>query len=113
MPGELGRDDISTLLRAWSEGDRSAVERLTPAVYEELRRLAHHYMKAERPGHSLQTTASQSSGTFLYFAPYFKARKPIKIRSALNWKSTLAWVPDTQGLTASRCSFLFDEQWAT
>jgi len=57
MPGELGTDDISTLLRAWSEGDRSALERLTPAVYEELRRLAHHYMKAERPGHSLQTTA--------------------------------------------------------
>jgi len=57
MPGDLSTDDISTLLRAWSEGDQSALERLTPAVYEELRRLAHHYMKGERPGHSLQTTA--------------------------------------------------------
>ena len=57
MPGELGTDDVSTLLRAWSDGDQSALERLTPAVYEELRRLAHHYMKGERPGHSLQTTA--------------------------------------------------------
>ena len=57
MPGDLGTDDISTLLRAWREGDQSALERLTPAVYEELRRLAHHYMKGERPGHSLQTTA--------------------------------------------------------
>src|ERR1700751_4414197 len=57
MPGDLGTDDISTLLRAWCEGDQSALERLTPAVYEELRRLAHHYMKGERPGHSLQTTA--------------------------------------------------------
>lgn len=50
-------DDISTLLRAWSEGDQSALPRLTPIVYDELRRLARRYMKRERPGHSLQTTA--------------------------------------------------------
>ena len=57
MPGGLGTDDVSTLLRAWSDGDQSALERLTPVVYEELRRLAHRYMKGERSGHSLQTTA--------------------------------------------------------
>ena len=45
------------MLRAWSEGDRSALDRLTPIVYEELRRLARRYMKQERAGHSLQTTA--------------------------------------------------------
>ncbi len=50
-------DDVSTLLRAWSEGDRKALERLTPIVYDELHRLARRYMKRERPGHSLQTTA--------------------------------------------------------
>ena len=50
-------DNVSTLLRAWSGGDQSALERLTPIVYDELRRLARHYMKHERPGHSLQTTA--------------------------------------------------------
>ena len=50
-------DDISTLLRAWSDGDQSALERLTPIVYDELHRLARRYMKRERPGHSLQTTA--------------------------------------------------------
>src|ERR1700704_5848995 len=50
-------DDISTLLRAWSGGDQSALDRLTPFVYDELRRLARRYMKHERPGHSLQTTA--------------------------------------------------------
>ena len=50
-------DDISTLLRAWSDGDQSALTRLTPIVYDELRRLARRYMKRERPGHSLQTTA--------------------------------------------------------
>jgi RNA polymerase sigma factor (TIGR02999 family) len=49
--------EISTLLRAWSGGDQSALERLTPVVYDELRRLARHYMRRERPGHSLQTTA--------------------------------------------------------
>jgi RNA polymerase sigma-70 factor, ECF subfamily len=50
-------DDISTLLRAWRDGDQTALERLTPAVYGELHRLAGRYMKRERPGHSLQTTA--------------------------------------------------------
>src|SRR6059036_3815497 len=56
-PGERAGDDISTLLRAWSDGEQSALDRLTPIVYDELRRLAHRYMKRERPGHSLQTTA--------------------------------------------------------
>ncbi|MGB8768544.1 MAG: sigma-70 family RNA polymerase sigma factor [Candidatus Korobacteraceae bacterium] len=45
------------MLRAWSEGDQGALERLTPIVYKELHRLARHYMKGERPGHVLQTTA--------------------------------------------------------
>ena len=49
--------DISTLLRAWSDGDPSALETLTPIVYNELRSLARRYMKRERTGHSLQTTA--------------------------------------------------------
>jgi RNA polymerase sigma factor (TIGR02999 family) len=48
---------VTQLLMAWSEGDQSALETLTPLVHEELRRLAHHYMKGERPGHTLQTTA--------------------------------------------------------
>jgi RNA polymerase sigma-70 factor, ECF subfamily len=49
--------DVSKLLRAWSGGDRDALESLTPIVYEELRRLARRHMRRERPGHSLQTTA--------------------------------------------------------
>ena len=49
--------EVSGLLRAWGDGDRAALDRLTPIVYEELRRLASHYMRGERPGHSLQTTA--------------------------------------------------------
>src|SRR3954463_2294316 len=57
MPGELNTNEISTLLRAWSKGDQRALNGLTHIVYEELRRLAHHYMERERPGHTLQTTA--------------------------------------------------------
>jgi RNA polymerase sigma-70 factor (ECF subfamily) len=56
-PGGPADGDISTLLRAWSDGDQNALARLTPIVYDELRRLARRYMKRERAGHSLQTTA--------------------------------------------------------
>jgi RNA polymerase sigma factor (TIGR02999 family) len=54
---EPAAGDISTLLRAWSDGDRNALERLTPIVYDELHRLARRYMRRERPGQTLQTTA--------------------------------------------------------
>ena len=50
-------DDISQLLRAWSDGDQLALDELTPIVYAELRRLAHRYMRGERPDHDLQTSA--------------------------------------------------------
>ena len=55
--GEISGEDISQLLRAWSSGDQGALEKLTPIVYHELHRLARRYMKGERAGHSLQTTA--------------------------------------------------------
>jgi RNA polymerase sigma-70 factor (ECF subfamily) len=55
--GEPAVGEVSTLLRAWSGGDRNALEKLTPIVYQELRGLARRYMRRERPGHSLQTTA--------------------------------------------------------
>jgi len=50
QPGEAAVGDISKLLRAWSDGDQSALKRLTPIVYDELHRLARRYMKGERPG---------------------------------------------------------------
>jgi RNA polymerase sigma factor (TIGR02999 family) len=50
--------ELSSLLRAWSSGDESALDKLMPLVYEELHRLAHRYMARERAGHNtLQTTA--------------------------------------------------------
>ena len=55
--GEANVEEVSGLLRAWSDGDTSALDRLTPIVYAELHRLARRYMNRERPGHSLQATA--------------------------------------------------------
>ena len=49
--------EVTGLLIDWSNGDRSALERLVPLVEKELGRLAHHYMNREHPGHTLQTTA--------------------------------------------------------
>ena len=49
--------EVTRLLTDWSNGDESALNKLTPLVYDELRRLAHHYMSRERKGHTLQTTA--------------------------------------------------------
>ena len=49
--------EITRLLVAWSEGDQAALEQLTPLVYRELHRLAKGYLRRERDGHLLQTTA--------------------------------------------------------
>ena len=49
--------EVSRLLRAWSEGDKAAMDQLMPLVYGELRRLAKQHMRRERAGHTLQTTA--------------------------------------------------------
>ena len=54
---QTARHEITALLEAWGDGDKSALDRLMPLVYDELRRLAHRYMSHERPGHTLQTTA--------------------------------------------------------
>jgi RNA polymerase sigma factor (TIGR02999 family) len=48
---------VTTLLRAWQRGDQEAFDRLTPLVYDELRRRARYYLRGERPNHTLQPTA--------------------------------------------------------
>ena len=50
-------EEIGLLLQSWSNGDQGALEKLTPIVYDELRRLARHYMRGEREEITLQTTA--------------------------------------------------------
>lgn len=49
--------EITRLLQGWSDGDEQALAKLTPILYKELHRMAHRYMRQERPGHTLQTTA--------------------------------------------------------
>jgi hypothetical protein len=49
--------DVTRLLRAWGEGDATALQKLVPLVYEQLHLAARRYMARERSGHTLQTTA--------------------------------------------------------
>ena len=49
--------EVTQLLRAWSEGEQTALEKLMPVVYAELHRIAQRYIAYERPGHTLQATA--------------------------------------------------------
>jgi RNA polymerase sigma factor (TIGR02999 family) len=51
------RSDVTNLLRAWSHGDLAALDRLAERVYGELHVMARHFMKGERPEHTLQATA--------------------------------------------------------
>jgi RNA polymerase sigma factor (TIGR02999 family) len=51
------RTDITGLLKAWAQGDESALEQLTPLVYAQLRAQARRYMRSERSGLTLQSTA--------------------------------------------------------
>jgi RNA polymerase sigma factor (TIGR02999 family) len=57
MDGAWSSGAITRLLKEWRDGKRAALDELMPAVYEELHRLAHRYMRSEEPGHTLQTTA--------------------------------------------------------
>ena len=54
---EPSSKSITQLLVEWRNGDMTALDKLTPLVYEEMRRLANHYMRRERQGHTLQTSA--------------------------------------------------------
>ena len=53
----LRSDEITGLLQAWGSGDRAALDRLTDVLYRELHRIARRYMKDEKSGNTLQTTA--------------------------------------------------------
>lgn len=66
-------EEVSLLLSNWSDGDAEALDKLIPVVYEELRRLAHHYMRHERAGHTLQTTALVNEA-YMRLADYKKMR---------------------------------------
>jgi RNA polymerase sigma factor (TIGR02999 family) len=88
--------EVTQLLSDWSRGETAALEKLAPLVYDELRRLAHHYMAGQRPDHTLQTTAlvneaylrlsDQKKSTFTnrshFFAVAAKAMRQILVDHA-------------------------------
>ena len=53
----VSQHDVTLLLQAWSEGDESALEKLSPLIYAELHRLARRSMQRQQPGHTLETGA--------------------------------------------------------
>ncbi|MBI3682273.1 MAG: sigma-70 family RNA polymerase sigma factor [Acidobacteria bacterium] len=54
---EQAQSNVTALLRAWQNGDQEARQQLMTILYQELRRLAAHYFRAQKPGHTLQPTA--------------------------------------------------------
>jgi len=66
-------EEVSQLLQDWSEGDSTALDKLLPIIYHEMHKLAHHYMKRERLGHTLQTTALVNEA-YMRLADYKKMR---------------------------------------
>lgn len=75
VEAQVSPRELTELLAAWSEGDRSALEKLLPMVHDELHRLAHRYMSHERKDHTLQTTA-------LVNEAYLKL-----VHQKVNWRS--------------------------
>lgn len=69
----LPHEEITGLLLDWGNGDGAAFDQLIPLVYQELRRMAHHYMRRERAGNTLQTTALINEA-YLRLVDYKKMR---------------------------------------
>ncbi|MCI0392054.1 MAG: sigma-70 family RNA polymerase sigma factor [Acidobacteria bacterium] len=70
--------EITQLLNEWSDGDKSAFDKLMPLVYDELHRIAGRYMSRQGPGHTLQTTA-------LIHEAYLKLVNPDADQKEKNW----------------------------
>jgi ECF sigma factor len=83
---------VTQLLTEWSHGDDAALAELTPLVYEELRRLAHHYMEGQRRDHTLQTTALVNEAYLrladLWILDHYRKTLPPRV---LSWP-TFVWI---------------------
>jgi RNA polymerase sigma factor (TIGR02999 family) len=69
----LPQKDVTQLLLAWSNGDKTALDKLVPLVFQELKRIARHHMRREGPGHTLQTSALANEA-YLRLVDYKKMR---------------------------------------
>jgi RNA polymerase sigma factor (TIGR02999 family) len=86
---------VTQLLKAWSQGEISALEKIIPLVYRELHGMAHRYMAHERPGHTLQTTAlvheayvrlvDSSQASFENRAQFFAVCAQVMRRILVDW----------------------------
>ena len=56
IPRMSAAHSVTLLLDQWNHGDREALDKLMPLIYEELRKMARRYMSQQNPGHTLQTT---------------------------------------------------------
>ena len=94
-------EEVTRLLDSWRSGDGAALPKLTPIVYDELRRIAHRYMSGARPDHTLQTTAlvneaylrlaDQTHPNFQsrahFFAVAAKAMRQILVNYAMSYQA--------------------------
>ena len=87
---------ITQLLHAWSAGDERALDQLMPLVYAELRRLAQRYMRHERPGHTLQTTALVNEAYLRLVDAEVLHVSPETVMH--DWKLAKAWLRRAMGL---------------
>jgi RNA polymerase sigma factor (TIGR02999 family) len=99
--GDRASSEVTQLLAKWSDGDESALEKLTPLVYDELRRIARHYMVGARPDHTLQATAlvneaylrlagqtrPQWQGRAHFFAVAARAMRQILVNCAMSYNA--------------------------
>lgn len=82
----LSSKSISQLLQQWNAGDDEGLHAAVPLVYEELRRLAHHYLGGERDGHTLQSTALSGLGKAREHRPNSRfARSPAQNRTSIGF----------------------------
>ncbi len=80
---------ITVLLRAWGEGDEQSLEKLTPLVYAELRRVARRFMARERSGHTLQATALVNEVYVRLVAGQERSKDLLAVDDALTALATL------------------------
>jgi len=83
---------ITELLGHWNEGDPEALKALVPLLYDDLRRVAHHYLREARPGHTLQTTALVHEAYLRleqYHSPQFQDRSHFVAACALLMRQIL------------------------
>ncbi len=103
-------NEITGLLQRWQAGDRAALDQLMPIVYDELRRLARHYLSQEREGHTLQPTALVNEA---YLRKQSEKRRMMKDAVPLDEAFTLSTSEDLnlvaldESLSALAC---FDEK---